>query len=389
MENIEKTKERKDEVIEALMNEDTKVQAQAAVDYMDQIAKELAEKFEEVKETKDASILAGRGFRQLTGEEKKQYEKIIEAMKSPNVKEALTNVNVVFPITTINEVFEDLEQTHPLLSEIDFQNVTGLTEFLVKTGDVDTAIWGPLCADVTKELSAGFDKITVNLYKLSAFLPTCKAYLDLGPTWLDAFVRAVLRESLANGLETGIITGDGNEMPIGMDRDLEGAVVGGVYPQKTAVAFNDFNDLLARVSNLTNGGKRKATGVIFIVNPVDYLTKVLPTTQFLTAGGVYTQALPYPVKFIESTAVSQGSAIIGIGKKYFLGAGSERKIDYSDHVRFFEDERVYITKIYANGKPKDNTSFILLDISGLTGTLGLPVNVTNTPAKPVNTKEAA
>ncbi|MNF09669.1 hypothetical protein D3C80_2103910 [compost metagenome] len=48
-----------------------------------------------------------------------------------------------------------------------------------------------------------------------------------------------------------------------------------------------------------------------------------------------------------------------------MGAGSTQKIEHSDHVKFMEDERVYITKMYATGKPKDNNSFILLDISDL------------------------
>ena len=54
--------------------------------------------------------------------------------------------------------------------------------------------------------------------------------LDLGPEWLDRYVRTILAEALANGLE-GIISGRGLAdqavnpddriyEPIGMDRDL-------------------------------------------------------------------------------------------------------------------------------------------------------------------------
>ena len=34
-------------------------------------------------------------------------------------------------------------------------------------------------------------------------------------------------------------------------------------------------------------------------------------------------------------------------------------------MRFIEDERVYIAKQYANGRPKDNKSFLVFDISKL------------------------
>ena len=43
----------------------------------------------------------------------------------------------------------------------------------------------------------------------------------------------------------------------------------------------------------------------------------------------------------------------------------KRKIEYSDEVNFLEDERVYLVKLYGNGRPLDNTSFLYLDISNL------------------------
>ena len=43
----------------------------------------------------------------------------------------------------------------------------------------------------------------------------------------------------------------------------------------------------------------------------------------------------------------------------------EGKIEYSDHYRFLEDERVYLIKGYANGMPLDNNAFLVLDISEL------------------------
>ncbi|TKH95739.1 phage major capsid protein, partial [Bacillus cereus] len=54
-----------------------------------------------------------------------------------------------------------------------------------------------------------------------------------------------------------------------------------------------------------------------------------------------------------------------MAKDYFLGVGSTQKIEFSDEVKFIEDERVYIGKQYANGRPKDNKSFLVFDISKL------------------------
>lgn len=59
----------------------------------------------------DATILAQRGVRQLTSKEKQYYEKIIEAMRSTDPKQALNDVEVVMPETIIDSVFDDSRQT--------------------------------------------------------------------------------------------------------------------------------------------------------------------------------------------------------------------------------------------------------------------------------------
>ena len=88
--------------------------------------------------------------------------------------------------------------------------------------------------------------------------------------------------------------------------------------------------------------------------------------------------------------LDEGEAILGIAKNYFMGigAGSSGKIEYSDEFQFLEDNRVYTTKMYGMGRPKDNNSFQYLDISKLKPQ-SLKVEVTNTEGNPVNTKAKA
>ena len=68
---------------------------------------------------------------------------------------------------------------------------------------------------LSNELTAS-NTLAMNLVKLTAFLPVGKAMLDLGPVWLDRYVRAVLADAAALGLEEGLINGTGKDMPIGM-----------------------------------------------------------------------------------------------------------------------------------------------------------------------------
>ena len=95
----------------------------------------------------------------------------------------------------------------------------------------------------------------------------------------------------------------------------------------------------------------------------------MPATTIMTPDGRFVNdVLPVPTKVIRSVAVTQGEAILGMGKKYFLGVGGKRSIQFSDDYKFLEDKRYYKVVAYANGQPKDNNAFLRLDISNLSPT---------------------
>lgn len=339
------------------------------------LREEYTERMDQMRQEFDASVLASRGVRQLTTEERNYYQKLGEAMRAKNPKQALENMDVAMPETVIDSVFEDLRTNHPLLSLIDFIPTNGAIELLMNTNGYQEAAWGELCDEIVKELTSGFKAVNTTLLKLSAFLPVCKAMLELGPEWLDRYVREILYEALANGMEAGIIAGDGNEKPIGMTRNVgaDVAVVGGVYPEKEAVSVKqftpaEFGALVGQLAVSENGVSRPVNNLIMIVNPVDYWSKVMPATTLQAPDGTYrNNVLPYPATIIQSPSVTQGKAVLGMAKRYFAAVGTAKdgRIEFSDHAKFLQDKRVYIIKAYANGMPKDNNSFMVLDISAL------------------------
>ena len=173
------------------------------------IRTEYEQELNGLREELDTRVLTARGCRQLTSEEKKYYQALGAAMKAKDARQAMTSLDVVMPETVIDSVFEDLRTNHPLLSRIDFMPTNGAIRMLMNTNGYQEAAWGELCDEIVKELTSGFKEVDTTLLKLSAFLPVCKAMLDLGPQWLDRYVREVLYEALANGLEYGIVDGDG------------------------------------------------------------------------------------------------------------------------------------------------------------------------------------
>lgn len=325
----------------------------------------------------DNAALAARGVRVLTSKEKKYYEALIKAMESgSNIHQAITNLDVAMPDTVIDAVLDDIQSEFPLLDAIDFRNTTAITKWFYNKQGVQQAAWGALDTAITKELSGSIGDMNLTQCKLTAYMVISKDFLKLGPAWLDRYVRAILSEANGLALEMAVVDGDGQNSPIGMSRDLsKGNTNAGVttYSRKTATKVTvldpaTYGGILAKLTKTPSGRQRKVREVIMVVNPEDYLTKVMPATTIMTPQGSYvSDVLPFPTRVIQSVGVEAGHAVVGLAKRYFLGLGTSKSglIDYSDHVQFLEDNRVYTSHLYGNGMPLDNAAFEYLDISGL------------------------
>lgn len=323
----------------------------------DRIQQELIEEAKAFNiENADASILAQRGFKPLTAAERKYYNEVQDKHSFDGLE---------LPKTVFERVFEDLTKNHPLLSEINFVNVTGVTEWVVRKDDVEAAWWGKLCDEIKKKLDNAFETIKTDLYKVSAYVPVCKAMLALGPEWLDRYVRTILGESIALAMEKAIIAGEGGEEPIGIIKKIAD-VSGGKNQDKEAKALADFSpesiggEILAPLAKGKNGLGR----LILIVNSTDYYKKFYPLFNIQDENGVYhKQNLPFDGKVIESIYMPEGKMVVGEAKNYFMGIGSALKIEHSDEYRFLEEQRVYIAKQYANGRPRKDEDFLVFDIT--------------------------
>lgn len=361
---------------EALKSNDPEQVAQAMADMADGIQQEILQKAQSLAavEQIDAAALAARGVRQLTSDEKKFYQSLISAMKAEDPKQALANISVTMPQTIFESVFEDLQREHPLLEAINFQNTTYMSEWILNKNGKQKAVWGAVTAEVTKELEGEFEKLSMILNSLTAFLPVAKSMLELGEGWLDSYIREVLKDAIYVGLEDGIVNGTGLNMPIGMTKDLTASRADGdPYPDKVAVKITRFTSekygaIIASLAKSRNGRPRAVGTVIMLVNPVDYFNKVMPATTIQRPDGTYANnVLPYPTIIMQCEEVASGKAVVGLAEKYFMGVGTSKDgvIEYDDSYKFLQRERVYAAFVYANGKPMDNNAFTVLDISEL------------------------
>lgn len=381
---------------EAMQADDKDAMQQALTEFCNGVQQRVVEEAMQFSLSADREVLASRGIRQLTTEEKEFYQAWIDVHKNGNIKQALTDIDKAIPLTVIDSVMEDLREQHPLLNEIDFVNATGAIKMIINTGDVQLATWSKITSAITEELAGAIDTVDLTQSKLSAFIPISKDLLILGPTWLDNYVRLILTEASAIGLEKAILKGTGKEQPIGMCKDLKGAVKEGVYTDKKKVVLSSLEPeaycaVIAPLAKKPAGGFRAVPEVVLIVNPVDYIAKVSPASTARAADGTYRYNIfPYPTKTIQSAALTEGEAIIGIGKRYFMavGAGTSGKLEYSDEYQFLEDNRVYLIKMFGTGRPKDNNAFQYLDISNLKVAPIKVLNVTEVAADTTTTDDS-
>ncbi|WP_373205214.1 phage major capsid protein [Clostridium tertium] len=379
----------------AMQSEDGSAIVQVLTDFADSIQQNVLEDVRAYQITQDKEILQKRGIHQLTQKETDFYQSWIDAAKSSNPRQAITDLDIALPFTVIDNVMEDLKGNHPLLNLIDFQNMTAVKKMLFNKKGKQLAVWGAITSAITEELSGAIGQVDISLNKLSAFMPVSKDMLEVGPQWLDAYVRAILSESIAYGLEEGIINGTGKNQPIGMIRDIhDGVSVSSSdgYPAKTKKVITDFSDttiggLFAELAkdpiDSTKSRTVNANDIVLIVNPFDYFKKVLPSIMANKRMNAMMGILdnPFDIKnAIQSDQMAEGTAILGLASKYKMGIGSESskggKIEYSDEYKFLEDQRYYLVKVLGNGRATSDNDFIYLDISQLKP-LNPSVNIAN------------
>ena len=339
-------------------------------------------------ETADAQAMAARGVRQLTSEERKYWNKFIAASKASDYKQAIDNIDVSFPETIIEDVFKEITETHPLLAAVNFQNVSILTKWILSDHASNKAVWGEINGEITEEIQGALKSIDLITNKLSAFAIVPLDMLELGAEFIDRYIRALLVEAIALGLEYGIIKGNGVKEPIGLIRDIHEGVEYSTltgYPSKTAVKVTSFEPaeygaLCATLAVSEKGNPRVVPEVTLICNQHDYFTKIMPATTVLGSNGAYVNNIfPHPTKVIVSNALANNEAILCLLDEYFFGLGSNKNgtMTYSDEFKFLEDARTYKIKLHGNGRAYDNTCAILLDISALEPAY-LPVTVHGT-----------
>ncbi len=345
-------------MVNALQSDNAEQAAEALQEMQNSICQMIEQEFEQYKGVGDMDVLQGRGLRKLTSEETEWYQKFIGAVKT-GTKQEITNLTSAMPVTIIDRVISDMQKRHELLNAINIQDAAGAQRLVMNAVQMASKLggWGKVAGAVANELQGEITTIDVTVSKYTAYFIIPKDFVKFNftfaPMWVDQYIRIILSEAVAFGLEKTIISGDGKDQFIGMTMDVSTATEG-TYTQKTAVAIKNFDqdylDVIAGLAKDRNGDDRDVPEVLMVVSPQDYIKKIrrIQNTLIYGTGSVDLINHTYPTKVVKSSMMPEGKASVGIAENYFaaINGGKSGIIEYDDSNQFLEDNRVYTTGVW-------------------------------------------
>ncbi|EEK77726.1 MULTISPECIES: phage major capsid protein [Bacillus] len=315
----------------------------------------------------DRSILQQRGQNVLTAAETKFFNAVVQ---DGGFKDGS-----ILPVTTQERVFEDLVKEHPLLDALGLQDLGAVTKFIYSDATKAYA-WGELFGEIKGQINAAFRSEQIGQLKLTAFAAIPNDMLELGPEWVERYVRTLLVESYSVGLEFGFVNGGGAvaHQPVGLMKDVNpstGAVTNKTSSGTLTFAPSEFGEVVAGelygvVKSLSTDAKGKSrkvlNNIVMVVNPVDAIG-VQARNTIQTANGQWVMALPYNIQTAESEEVPVGKALFFVKGQYLAAIAGGYKLKKFDQTLAIEDATLYTIKQFANGKPKDNKAALVYDLN--------------------------
>ena len=339
--------EAKSKLAAVLTNAESTEQEQTAAfqTYFDTLQHEVANNVRKQvnDEMLDRSILQQRGQNVLTSAEMKFFNAVVQ--------DGGFNDDAILPVTTQERVFEDLVTEHPLLDALGLQDLGAVTRFIYSDPE-GAAVWGPLFSGIKGQINAAFHEKQIGQLKLTAFAAIPDDMLQLGPVWVERYVRTVIVEAYAVGLESGFVNGNGNNQPVGLLKDVNaetGAVTDKASsgtltfkPGRTTVI--ELKDVVKGLSKNEKGKNRKIAGkIVMVVNPFDnFDIQASATTQ--NANGVYVTNLPFNPQIVESEFVPEGKVIFFVKGEYIAAVAGNYQLKKFDQTLAIEDAILYTIK---------------------------------------------
>lgn len=355
--NSDTMKDAKAALAKAMTEGKPEEQQEAFTAYLDALHTDVSAKIsaQANDEIMDRSILQNRGQNVLTSAETKFFKAAID-------KQGFDEDSIL-PVTTQERIFEDLTQEHPLLNALQLQDMGAVTR-IITADPTGAAVWGPLFGDIQGQIGAAFKETPITQLKLTAFAVVPNDMLELGPVWVERYVRALIVEVLSVGLERGFVAGTGVNQPVGLIKNIDPetnaisdkAPAGVLTFEPGRATVQELKGVVKALSVDAKGKARRVAGkIVMVVNPVDNFD-IQASATIQNASGVYVTNLPFNPQIVESEFVTAGTVVFFVQGQYLAVIAGGYKLNKYNQTLAMEDAMLYTIKQFANGRPMDNNA---------------------------------
>lgn len=245
----------------------------------------------------------------------------------------------------------------------------------LKSDAEGAAVWGKVFGDIQGQLTATFDDEDATQSKLTAFVAIPNDVAEYGVTWIKTFVMTQIQEAFAVAAESAFISGDGNNKPIGLNRQVQSGVTvtGGVYPEKAssgsitladvATAKKELGAIVKALSTKENGKPFAARGkVVLVVEPGASIDMEVAMTM-QNVNGQWVLAYPFGLQIVESVYVPAGKIVAFVPQRYDAYCAGPVAIKTFDQTLALQDGLLYTAKRFFYGKAEDDNVAKVYDLA--------------------------
>lgn len=315
----------------------------------------------------------------------KQFLSELRSMKGQN--RAVSGGSLTIPVVFLDMIAENMFRYSKLMNRVRVRNVNGQARQTV-AGTVPEAVWTEMCGNLN-EITFAFNQVTLDGYKVGAYIPVCNAILEDSDIELAAYIIEMLSESLGLAKDKAILYGTGTKMPLGIVTRLAQQSQPAGYPAN-APAWTDLHSTNIRsiAANKTGAefwaALQEAVGYTFTkynrgnmfwaMNSKTYALLKSKAITFTASGDVVANVygiLPIVTGDIDILEFMPDNDIVGGYGDLYLWAqrgGMEIGQDEFGRTNRILDETLFFGKERADGMPVIAGAFVAINIAGSTPT---------------------
>lgn len=379
-------------------NEENITSAQEDIDSLNEQIKQLEAKPAPVpspapakNEREGIKKMLTRKFFNLNAEERDRF------FKNENVKDflqrmrdmgrtaasenrAVSGADLIIPTEVLDVIRENIIDYSKLLRRVRFRPLRGKARQTIM-GEVPEAVWTEMCAAIN-ELEFSFNSVELDGYKISGYIPICRATLEDADIDLATEIIEGLLTAIGIGVDKAILYGCGTKMPLGAVTRLAQTAQPSDYPN-TARPWKDLRDHLVTIDSSKTGleffkelmaaaglakGSYARGQKFWAMNETTYTQVKIQALNFSADGHLVSfvegemPVIGGTVDVLSDKIIPDGNIVGGYGELYLMTEREGSTIQRSDERFFIEDQVVFKGTARYDGQPIIPEAFVAIGI---------------------------